>query len=141
MTNPIERLRALLSEATPGPWEATPTIWKSRTSNYTLTACGIESRDPELVALGGGAIAYATDTGQIAPEDAALICAAINAAPALLAVAAAAQEYLTAQERLQALMSASPASLVSETEAAYYHEIKTRLNLRAALAELSKVQL
>ena len=88
----LDELERLLKDATPGPWVATPKTWKSKTNNYTWTACGIESRDPELVEIGGGAIAYAADTGQIAPANAALICAAVNALPALLRVARALQD-------------------------------------------------
>jgi len=71
----IEDLRALLEAATPGPWK------------NTRHGCGVIGH--------GKAYVVGHDRGE--PEDAALIAALRNAAPALLAVVDAAREIADEQ--------------------------------------------
>jgi len=73
-----EELRRMLAEATPGPWHT-----------GSMGSCDrIYSQDGDLIA----------ETWESTLEDAALITAAINALPALLAVAEAAHDWRNAYE-------------------------------------------
>lgn len=78
----IDKLEALLAEATPGPWEF-------RSYDYPA--------DSASAWQGGYARLRKASYGEDA--DVALAVAAANALPALLAAARAAMEYRAAQER------------------------------------------
>ena len=86
----IERLRALLAEATPGPWEA------DDTSDWTNDSYGDEEGKPPTSGwfrnCGVGKV-DAGDYSTLTFADAALIAAAVNALPALLEVAEVAAEF------------------------------------------------
>ena len=75
MTDPIANLRALLEKATPGPWKA--------------CRIGEEYRHGGAVCTGDAQIVDWVRSGK---NDQALIVAAVNALPKLLAVAQCAQE-------------------------------------------------
>lgn len=66
-------------KATPRPWVTTPKTWKSTTSDYTLTLCGIE-QDPAVFGEDDArAISYAAkDYYNIDSANAELIVQAVN---------------------------------------------------------------
>jgi hypothetical protein len=101
----IERLRALLAEATPGPWQQShfldqrayahmPESWKAE--RRAEEALLIRPADP----LGNAVAGARLDSNR------ALIAAAVNALPALLDVAEAARDYLAHDRDTNALAAA-----------------------------------
>jgi hypothetical protein len=81
---PTHHLRQLLAEATPGPWHS-----REYTNGDTLV---VEIGDAMFV------LAQPNVRDVPASADAALIVAAVNALPALLAIAEAAQEVLRCED-------------------------------------------
>lgn len=71
-------------KTTPRPWVVQPSTWKSTTSDYQLTTCGIE-QDSAVFGDDAFAIVYASRLGQINPADATLIVRAVNAHEDLVA--------------------------------------------------------
>jgi hypothetical protein len=89
----IERLRALLAEATPGPW-----AWTETGGPFALVM-GPDGDELVHVRMNLG-------LGSNPDRDAALIAAAVNALPALLDVAEAARDYLAHDRDTNALAAA-----------------------------------
>ena len=80
----IERLRALLGEATPGPWVVQTTGDNDRPRVFIDTHAYAEGPEPVVA-----------ETYPLGRPDAALIAGALNALPALLAVVEAVRAYWT----------------------------------------------
>ena len=116
----LEELRRVLAAATPGPWS-------------------VVTEEESLLVVQPGADTYICDVGtRFIPDsqaDAALIAAAVNAAPALLAVADAARELQAATIALD-LADERPSSI----NAAYHREYAARAALWAALEALETPQ-
>ena len=112
----LEELRRVLAAATPGPWS-------------------VVTEEESLLVVQPGADTYICDVGtRFIPDsqaDAALIAAAVNAAPALLAVADAARELEEATIALELTDERSNA-----INAAYHREHAARTALWAALEAL-----
>ena len=134
---PVERLREMMERATPGPWYAAD--WGYDDGSNLVT---IEAREPEVVSEGQSYIwpdricklkVATTEEGQNPLSDAALIAAAVNALPALLACA----------EALESLTGASiedfgePGDYPDDEQVAYPESAVTFGHLRKALAALS----
>jgi hypothetical protein len=91
----IERLRALLAEATPGPWRHGPLFWEAWATDadgaMTVRVAEVPhgGYDPESDRMRGVFVDPGIDRSR--EPDAALIAAAVNALPALLDVAEAAR--------------------------------------------------
>jgi len=119
-TTMLEELRRVLAAATPGPWS-------------------VVTEEESLLVVQPGADTYICDVGtRFIPDsqaDAALIAAAVNAAPALLAVADAARELQAATIALD-LADERPSSI----NAAYHREYAARAALWAALEALETPQ-
>lgn len=125
----LAELRELLAKATPGPWdEDDGNIFSRPLSNerHAIIMRRIQGEDiphPD----GDEPMGYVASTGQVQPNfenDAALIPAAVNALPALLDVAAAAEKLVDAYQRaLEAKAPFTSAALIAH-------------DLRSALAKL-----
>jgi hypothetical protein len=119
----VSRLRELLAEGTPRPWEVADDGDEILSTSPTLEV----------------GVTYNGETGR-SSQDAALIVAAVNALLKLLDVVAASREWRDAEDALDALMDeAIPGEpwLRSDEERVAYGRIEIAGDaLRAALASL-----
>lgn len=91
----------ILKPSTALPWVVNTQTWKSRISDHTWSACGIE-QDEAVHGEMASAICYAQSTGQLLPKDAAYIVQACNAFPALVEIAKEVLESHAGNEDLRA---------------------------------------
>lgn len=101
MSVDISKLRDLLAAATPGPWKP----------DYGTVTSAVGD-------IIGADISYGTPMLELDPANAALICAAVNALPELLAIAEAAGDYVDAERTKNRYSAAQYHALLAAFDAA-----------------------
>jgi len=100
----VERLRDLLGKATPGPWKVTPSVPEVGYECFWLTACPAPNQEREVATVNG-------PQNERNMANAELICAAVNAAPALLDTIAALSGRLAMERGINNYQAARIAAL------------------------------